>query len=164
MNWTHFHDMHSGGGQKLDWGHIYIEAPESEAKRIFYARFGRNAERITCTCCGHDYSISEGVSLAQLTGYDRGCRYLDTPRDPKTGLYKRPDDLYFKEHYYLEDDEEPREPYKVGGRSVPIFASGGYKTLGEYLKSPGVLAIPASEIKPEWLAAEVPVQGYVWVD
>lgn len=26
--WTHFMDMHSGGGQKLDWPHIFIEAPE----------------------------------------------------------------------------------------------------------------------------------------
>ncbi len=32
--WTQFHDMHSGGGQKLAWARIYIEAPEREAAQI----------------------------------------------------------------------------------------------------------------------------------
>ena len=70
--------MHSGGGQKLKWGRIYIEAPESEARVIFQNRFDRNPERVTCTCCGEDYSITESISLAQSTGYARGCDYDDT--------------------------------------------------------------------------------------
>ena len=44
--WTHFWDMHSGGGQKEKFGHCYIEAPENEAKVIFYNRFGHNPERV----------------------------------------------------------------------------------------------------------------------
>jgi hypothetical protein len=75
MSWTRFMDMHSGGGAKEKWLYIYIEAPLEEAKVIFYNRFGHNPERVTCTCCGEDYSISSGESLEQLTGWDRGCEY-----------------------------------------------------------------------------------------
>jgi hypothetical protein len=159
MTWTQFHDMHSGGGQKLDWHHIHIEAPEEEAKRIFFARFGHNPERVTCTCCGEDYSITEGASLAQLTGYERGCRPLETPR--VDGLYRQPDDPYFREHYYLEEGEEPRAPYRVDPTWKPYGRE--YKSLDEYMKSDGVLVITVSEIKPEWRTADVPRQGYVWV-
>jgi hypothetical protein len=69
--WTHFWDMHSGGDLKEEWGHIYIEAPQEEAEVIFYNRFGHNPNRVTCTCCGEDYSISEGRSLGELTKYHR---------------------------------------------------------------------------------------------
>jgi hypothetical protein len=65
-------DMHSGGGRKLDWEYIFIEAPESEAKSVFYSKFGRSPERVTCTCCGEDYSISEYESLDEASKYDRG--------------------------------------------------------------------------------------------
>lgn len=73
--WTQFWDMHSGGGLKEKWDKIYIEAPENEAKVIFYNRFGHNPERVTCTCCGEDYSISSNEDLAQLTAYQRNCRF-----------------------------------------------------------------------------------------
>lgn len=76
--WTKFWDMHSGGSQKLKWDRIYIEAPEAEAKSVFYAKFNRNADRVTCSCCGPDYTVDEGPDLCQLTAYDRGCRYDDT--------------------------------------------------------------------------------------
>ena len=66
--------MHSGGGQKLDWAYVYIEADESTAKSVFYSRFGRNPDRVTCTCCGPDYSISENESLEQASGYHRNCK------------------------------------------------------------------------------------------
>jgi hypothetical protein len=56
--WTHFFDMSSGGSEKLDWTHIYIEAPLDEARVIFYNRFGRNPDYVTCTCCGSDYSVN----------------------------------------------------------------------------------------------------------
>jgi hypothetical protein len=72
---TRFMDMSSGGGHKEDWGYIYIQAPEDEACIIFYNRFGHNPHRVTCTCCGDDYSISESINLEQATGYDRGCEY-----------------------------------------------------------------------------------------
>ncbi|KKL21424.1 hypothetical protein LCGC14_2445590 [marine sediment metagenome] len=70
--WTQFWDMHSGGGLKeAPYHYIYIEAPEEEAKVIFYNRFGHNPERVTCTCCGDDYSIGEEKTLAKLTEYHR---------------------------------------------------------------------------------------------
>lgn len=78
--WTHFMDMHSGGKQKLDWAHIYIEAPESEARRVFFARFKRNPDRVTCTCCGADYSISEEPTIEQSTAYYRNCEYDNVTR------------------------------------------------------------------------------------
>lgn len=74
--WTLFWDMHSGGGTKeKPYEKIYIEAPEKEAKIIFYNRFGHSPERVTCTCCGEDYSISEAKTLAEASGYHRGCAY-----------------------------------------------------------------------------------------
>lgn len=73
--WTQFMDMHSGGGLKEKWQYIYIEAPEQEAKAIFYNRFGHNPDRVTCTCCGEDYSTNESDSLEQATGFERGCDY-----------------------------------------------------------------------------------------
>jgi len=67
--------MHSGGGQKEQWSKIYIEAPQAEAVVIFYNRFGHNPNRVTCTCCGEDYTIYEEETLEQLTGFHRGCNY-----------------------------------------------------------------------------------------
>lgn len=72
MKWTEFWDMCSGGEIKEEsYEKIYIEAPEAEAKVIFYNKFGHNPERVTCTCCGDDYSISESVSLEQASAYHR---------------------------------------------------------------------------------------------
>ena len=48
--WTLFWDMASGGDTKEEpYENIYIEAPEEEAKVIFYNRFGHNPERVSCT-------------------------------------------------------------------------------------------------------------------
>ena len=73
--WTQFWDMHSGGDLKEQWNLIYIEAPVEEAKVIFYNRFGHNPQRVSCTCCGPDYSSSEDDDLAQLTGFHRNCAW-----------------------------------------------------------------------------------------
>jgi hypothetical protein len=73
--WTQFWDMHSGGDRKESWNLIYIEAPIEEAKIIFYNRFGHNPGRVSCTCCGPDYSLSQDDDLAQLTAYWRGCEH-----------------------------------------------------------------------------------------
>lgn len=142
--WTHFWDMHSGGGQKEKWAHIYIEAPEEEAKIIFYNRFGHNPDRVTCTCCGNDYSISEHADLKQLTGFHRNCRYLETPRD-KNGLYRN-DDPILKKHYYLEDREKAPRGYKV---HTQWRHHGKYQTLKEYLKNKDVKVVYAKSIKRE---------------
>lgn len=158
--WTKFHDMHSGGGLKEgSYSYIYIEAPEEEAKIIFYNRFGHNPERVSCTCCGADYSISEYSSLAQASGYERNCRYLKTPRD-KDGRYMNflPE---IEEHYYLEEGEDPPEGFEA---EDSFSWGGGYVSLDEYVKRKDVLVIRASEIKPEEREGEVPEQGYVWHD
>ena len=65
--WTLFYDMHSGGGAKEDWESIFIESgSEEEARRIFYNKFGHNPDRVTCTCCGNDYSIDSEDTLKEL--------------------------------------------------------------------------------------------------
>lgn len=91
--WTKFWDMNSGGGLKEKWSLIFIEATEDEAKVIFYNRFGHNPDRVSCTCCGPDYSITEYSDLLQATGYHRGCacpkdEYIEEPtREPWSRLY-----------------------------------------------------------------------------
>jgi hypothetical protein len=77
--WTRFMDMHSGGGLKESFGYAYIEAPEEEAKAIFYHRFGHNPERVSCTCCGQDYSIGESPTLEEATAHERRCRWAEDP-------------------------------------------------------------------------------------
>lgn len=72
MAWTKFLDMNSGGGSKLEWEEIYIEAPEDIAVRVFAAKFGRQADNVTCACCGEDYSVSQHKSLEEATAYSRG--------------------------------------------------------------------------------------------
>lgn len=79
MTWTRFMDMHSGGSTKVvirkqAIEYIYIEAPENEARVIFYNRFGHNPSRVTCTCCGEDYSVSEEQTLELATAFERGCK------------------------------------------------------------------------------------------
>ena len=75
--WTLFWDMHSGGGTKEgNYNKIYIQAPEAEAMVIFYKRFGHNPYRVTCTCCGDDYSVTESKNFAQASGYHRDCEWL----------------------------------------------------------------------------------------
>jgi hypothetical protein len=71
MAWTQFWDMNSGGGRKENWSQIFIEAPEEEAVSVFYSMFGHNPHRVSCTCCGPDYSIEEEETLEEATAYDR---------------------------------------------------------------------------------------------
>lgn len=73
--WTHFHDMHSGGKQKLEWAHIFIEADEEQAREFFEEAFGRDPDHVTCNCCGSDYSVSSEESLEQITGYERSAAF-----------------------------------------------------------------------------------------
>ncbi len=131
--WTQFFDMCSGGGQKEDWSHIYIEAPEDEAVVIFYNRFGHSPHRVTCTCCGEDYSIHEYETLAEASAYERNCKW----------------DKKLKK--YVEEADKSR------------YSSLKHIPLEDYIKGDGVLVIYAEDIKPEEREGEVPQQGYVWV-
>ena len=74
--WTLFWDMHSGGGKKEPpYDNIYIESDEETAKVIFYNRFGHSPQRVSCTCCGEDYSIYESETLESASGFHRGCKW-----------------------------------------------------------------------------------------
>lgn len=98
--WTKFWDMYSGGGAKEKWSQIYIEAPEDEARVIFYNMFDHNPDRVTCTCCGPDYSVSEEPTLEEITAYDRECKwnrdtqkFEDTPGCLTVSEYEQMDDV-----------------------------------------------------------------------
>jgi hypothetical protein len=132
--WTKFMDMHSGGGTKEDAEYIYIEAPEEEAEIIFYNRFGHNPHRVSCTCCGADYSLTESDSLEEATAYERNCAYDKTKKQ------------------YVERGDPERT------------CCGKYVPLDEYLASDGVLVIRADDIKPDERIGSLPEQGYVWID
>lgn len=93
--WTQFMDMNSGGGKKEKWAYIYIEAPEDEAETIFYNRFGHNPHRVSCTCCGSDYAITESDSLEKATAYERNCRYDGDKKD----YVEEPDTRYSYKKY-----------------------------------------------------------------
>ena len=91
--------MHSGGGQKLDWAEIFIEADEPTARKYFEKRFGRDADNVTCECCGQDYSVSEAEGLDQITAFGRGCGY-----DYSTHLYTEIDSSTTLEEFEKRED------------------------------------------------------------
>lgn len=154
MTWTHFMDMHSGGGRKLAWEHIWIEAPKNEAKAIFYNRFGRNPERVTCTCCGEDYSVSEAETLEHATAYERGLAWVEDARGHSFGA-NRPAD--FKEGFYLEPDGEVPEGMRQGN-----WRRGPGITLAVFLASTKHLVVRTADIKPDERTGRVPTEGYIW--
>ena len=157
MPWTHYHDMHSGGGTKVEnYEHIYIEAEQEEAERIFYARFDRNPHRVTCTCCGPDYSIEQKPTLKQASGYQRNCRHIKTPKD-ENGRYKNGLDV-IQNQYWLEPDDEPPEGFEVSDR--PVF--GDHVPLDEFVEKDTVLVIREEDIDESEKPDTVPKEGYVW--
>ncbi len=138
--WTKFWDMHSGGGLKEDpIQFIFIEAPADEAVVVFYNRFKHNPYRVTCSCCGEDYSVSCHETLLQASGFHRSC-----PMN-KDGKYI----------------SQNRNKNSVGSlKKTPQ----GYQTAGEFRKRKDVLIIPKKDIKKEERHGVTPEQGYVWVD
>ena len=166
--WTQFWDMHSGGGQKEDVAMIFIEAPEDEAKLVFYNRFGHNPERVTCTCCGSDYSISESESLEQLTGFHRNCKYIYMKDGKEISQEEgwtfgkgKNEDVWLG---YIEKQDEQHMNIRKSCHTSDDDKWGLYMTLEEYLKSGEALVIYAKDIKPEDRVGDIPEQGYVWVE
>jgi len=160
--WTSFMDMHSGGGTKEPpYEYIYIQAPEEEAKIIFYNRFGHNPERVTCTCCGDDYSIQEHATLEDATGYQRNatCVFIDSSGNRHTSEQLRK--LPQKKRLELKGDwkyvEEPAEYLytRYGQRKL--------WSLKEYCAQKNVLVIKHGDISDNERVGEVPAQGYVWI-
>lgn len=110
--WTRFFDMHSGGGRKEDFEYLYIEADIKTAKIIFYNRFGHNPERVTCTCCGEDYSITEYNSLEEATAYERQCRFVNNKYDFSTGMSI--EDLEKEKQVLILRDRDIKPEEKIG--------------------------------------------------
>lgn len=188
VRWTRFMDMHSGGGQKLDWGKIYIEAPEAEARVIFYNRFGRNPDRVTCTCCGEDYSVDDSESLAQASGYDRNCDSTDDGYVERRSTWM--DEYALRSFAQLTDPKAKKLVAMARDTSSPNEASNAmnflYHDFGEQIgysyernryipleeferelktkDGDDVLIVYAKDIKPEERIGRVPRQGYVWVE
>lgn len=158
--WTRFMDMASGGRQKERFAYCYIEAPEEDAKVIFYNRFGHNPERVSCTCCGPDYSIGQSTTLEEATAHERDCRWVEDPRG--ISAYREPD---YRKGFYLEPGQ-PIPGNMVLGRR---YKEGDGVTVEEWKRSGkgigggGVEFIYAADIKPEERTGEVPDEGYIWV-
>jgi hypothetical protein len=144
-------DMHSGGGQKLQWNYIYIEAPLQEAKVIFFHRFDRSPSRVTCTCCGPDFSMMESETLEEATGYERKLPWIEPVINGK------PDARQGKQLEYGEEMPEGwlLEKYPPSEPAI---------TIEEYCKFANVKIIRAYEILPEERIGDVPREGYVWMD
>lgn len=153
--WTRFMDMHSGGGCKEPQQYIYIEAPEEEAKVIFFNKFGHSPDRVSCTCCGSDYSVSDGESLEELTAYDRGCDYAYFDKDGA----EVPESTAWVRGKGLVDGCVGRY---VERPSKKMFSFQKFRTLDSYLALPDVLVVRERDIEPQWRFGEVPEQGYVW--
>lgn len=177
MTWTRFMDMHSGGGLKEPpYDKILIQASQDEAEVIFYNRFGHNPNRVTCTCCGEDYSISDGESLADLTAYDRNCaiEYFDVETDESFGQLDYSDiknDYSDRKYKALYKGREVTSRY-VEKPDLKLMKYGAsrkecedrYMTLTEYLKSGTVLVIEEKDIRDSERIGSLPEQGYVWTD
>lgn len=180
MTWTQFWDMHSGGGTKEPpYEKIYIEAPKDEAISIFYARFGHNPERVSCTCCGDDYAIDEGTDLAQMTAYHRNCGTAWCFTDDGTEVTDFAD-LEWGEVVGMRQPDGTR----VGGKCEEVDGNPTYQgrvveeryverprwpdidpvvlSLEEFLAQETTLVIRANEIEDRERTVEVPVEGYVW--
>lgn len=155
--WTQFMDMNSGGSPKQKWDQIYIEAAEDEAKLIFYNRFGQNPDRVSCTCCGSDYSISSDESLEQLTGYHRGCasEYVDGDKILSEDEYRA---MSFAQR------SKKKITHRYAEREDPNRSYNKYKSLDKYLAGKSIKVIRADEISYDDRRGTVPQQGYVWVD
>ena len=141
MSWTRFMDMHSGGRLKEKQQYIYIEAPEEEATVIFYNRFGHNPHRVTCTCCGNDYSIGEYKNFLEASGFDRGCRLIENKKENDGGHYVN----------------------KPALKTDLLGSFNHYQTIKGFEARKDVLIIRKKDIKANERKGEVPEQGYVWV-
>lgn len=142
--------------QKENFAYCYIEAPRKEAEVIFQNRFGHNPKRVTCTCCGEDYSISEEDTLEHATGDERGCLYVYTDTDGNDvgsvhGWYALPRERRGK-GYYADESRYSDDR--------------NYMSLSDYLcaSSSDVMVIRKEDIKPDEINGTLRKQGYVWVE
>ncbi len=141
MTWTRFMDMHSGGGLKESpFAYIFIQADEEKAKLIFYNVFGHNPDRVTCTCCGSDYSIDSEESLESATAFERGCEFVTDYAEEGGGHY-------------------------IEAQATKYSFDREYQSITDFMMRDDNKFITQGEIAehPEWTQGSVPEQGYVWV-
>lgn len=146
--WTKFWDMNSGGGTKEQWSLIFIEAPEEEAIAVFYNRFGHDPNRVTCACCGSDYSISEEESLTEITGYHRNA-ISASPKDGRKkghGYFDRVEDI---------PDGWEQSSYKRYRTEVT--------SLEDFINDDDVKVIFAEGISDDERDAYIPESGWVYL-
>lgn len=135
--WTHFWDMHSGGGSKLEWEHVFIEADEATACKMFAEAFGRDPENTTCDCCGGDYAISESESLEQATAFHRHCSYA-SPLSTSQWAAATSEERQHANRVgrYVEPDEDLPEGWDI---RVPFAVEHGYveapQSFADFLES-----------------------------
>jgi hypothetical protein len=94
--------------------------------------------------------VSSNESLAELTGFHRGCRSIESK--------KRGDKwVKSKRTYYEKDEKLP------SGRKWSTYSTvNKYITLKEYTKNKEILVIKKKDIKAQERIGAVPRQGYVW--
>ena len=130
--------MYSGGSQKEDWSEIYIQASsEEEAIKIFERRFDHHPHRVTCDCCGEDYSISSEKELSNITAFNRNCPWI----------YEKGKSL---EGRYLEGNGKGKGKNK--GEKIPDGyklgqSCGKWMPLKEYREQKNVLILGENDIK-----------------
>lgn len=116
--WTLFWDMSSGGSTKEGkFEKIYVQLPQKEAEIFFYNRFGHNPNRVSCTCCGSDYSISEDATFAEASDFHRNAIVKDgkeKPTDKSYGVY-RTVETYIEEKHVLVICKNAIEPHETVG-------------------------------------------------
>lgn len=108
--WTMFDDGHSGSGRQMEpYEYIIIQAPWDIAQRVFYAKFDRVPEHVTCPCCGPDYSVDEmePMTLMEFMNYatrkDALVILAEDITDEERNT-RRPRYRVVEEYYYDDDD------------------------------------------------------------
>ncbi len=148
--WTTFMDMHSGGRLKASHQWIVIEAPQALAELVFYNRFGHNPNRITCTCCGEDYSVSEHENSRDGIRYHWrwGSIYGKRAR-------KHSDVRVAALQAMAEQNDSPQEAENAR------IAIRRQKRALQWTRQ-NVLFIKHEDIQPHEKVGSVPVEGWVW--
>lgn len=157
--WTKFWDMSSGGSEKLDWKFIFIEAEHEEAQIIFQNKFGRNPNRVTCTCCGPDYSVDINDTLEQATAFHRNCKYAFLDKDGK----EVSQDIAFISGEGIQDGYVGKyiEIQKDDAYGF-MMNDGKLMTIKQFEEEATVLIIRKEDITDEERVGTLEEEGYVW--
>lgn len=104
--WTCFWDMHSGGYPKIkDYTKIYIQAPMHRSIDLFIEQFNQRPDDVACDCCGPNFSVSEGDSLALITAYHRRVTIHDDGTETMDGGWAGPGSVSMKLTDYCQRDD-----------------------------------------------------------